>query len=118
MKAQKFPQKYIVTVDKDRTTWRNEAGQSHRLNGPAHEYADGRYSYYVDGVHGREDGPSRFFPGKGGKPGCEEFTFKGHSYRSLAELKAAVDKMNAPPVVSLVGKVVEIDGKKYKLAAV
>ena len=38
--------------------WRNDYGQIHREDGPAHEYNDGLKEWYVNGRQHREDGPA------------------------------------------------------------
>jgi hypothetical protein len=38
--------------------WRNDAGQLHRLDGPAVEYMDGYRSWWIDGRFHRLDGPA------------------------------------------------------------
>ena len=75
-------EKYIVEVDSNRTAWKNEKDQFHRLVGlPAIEYASGSKHYYENGI---------------------ELT-----------AKEAEEKRNPQPTCE--GKVVEIEGKKYKL---
>ena len=39
--------------------WYNEAGQLHREEGPAIEYADGTKVWYLNGQYHREDGPAK-----------------------------------------------------------
>jgi hypothetical protein len=51
-------QVYTVTVNKERTEWRNENGQLHRLDGPAVEMADGYKAWYQNGQRHRLDGPA------------------------------------------------------------
>jgi len=51
-------EKYIVEVHSDRTVWKNEKGEVHRLNGPAIEYADGHKSWFLNDKLHREDGPA------------------------------------------------------------
>ena len=38
--------------------WRNEAGQLHRIDGPAVEHSDGTKAWYVNGQRHRIDGPA------------------------------------------------------------
>ena len=38
--------------------WRNSAGQLHRTDGPAIEYADGIKCWFVNGQRHRTDGPA------------------------------------------------------------
>ena len=49
---------YTVRVYEHKTEWRNEAGQLHRLDGPAIEWADGTKLWYVNGQRHRLDGPA------------------------------------------------------------
>ena len=42
--------------------WYNADGQSHRVNGPAIEYADGSKYWYVNGQRHRNDGPAIEWP--------------------------------------------------------
>jgi hypothetical protein len=51
-------EKYIVKVYEDRTDWTNEEGLSHRLNGPAREWANGSKAWYQNGKYHRTDGPA------------------------------------------------------------
>ena len=39
-------------------TWKNPAGQYHRTDGPAIEYADGTKCWFVNGQLHRTDGPA------------------------------------------------------------
>lgn len=92
--------KYIVNVYsvKDHshlrpgTYWYKEDGNiSHRLEGPAVEFSDieGDIQYWLD----------------------------GHYYANKETYDAEIVKRN-PPTDPLDGKIVEIEGKKYKLTAV
>lgn len=50
---------YKVTKDDYGTTrWFNEAGQYHREDGPAIEWANGDKIWYLNGQRHREDGPA------------------------------------------------------------
>jgi hypothetical protein len=52
-------QTYTVTVKDDgTTTWRNELGQRHRLDGPAIEYASGACEWFQNGQLHRLNGPA------------------------------------------------------------
>ena len=123
---------YTVTVnDKKWIEWRNSGGKLHRKDGPAFEYADGSTEWYVDGKRHREDGPAVEFAGGfkcwyvDGKrhredgpaveyaSGTKEWYMDGKNLTQeqfLAHTK--------PKQASFAGKVVEIDGKKYKLVEV
>jgi len=51
-------QVYTVKVTTDKTQWRNEKGQLHRLDGPAIEWANGAKTWYQNGQRHRLDGPA------------------------------------------------------------
>ena len=51
-------QRYIVEVYEDRTEWKNDQSQLHRLDGPAIEWSNGDKSWYVNGHLHRDDGPA------------------------------------------------------------
>jgi len=51
-------QVYRVTVTPNKTEWRNENGQLHRLDGPAREWANGTKSWWQNGQYHRLDGPA------------------------------------------------------------
>ena len=51
--------KYIVEVYEDRTEWKNDQGQLHRLDSPAIEGFNGYKAWYVNGQLHRLDGPAR-----------------------------------------------------------
>ena len=119
---------YKVTVDNDGTKrWYNELGQLHNEHGPAIEYADGSKCWYLNGQRHREDGPaiedadgtkSWYRNGKLHREdgpavewadGSKEWYLNG-KYLTEAEFNARTKKQSTCD-----GKVVEIDGKKYKL---
>ncbi|MFA5024128.1 MAG: hypothetical protein WC523_04190 [Patescibacteria group bacterium] len=78
----------------------------HREDGPACEYANGDKYWYLNGQRHREDGPA-IERSDGGK----EWYLDGIEYTEeefLAKTKPATCE----------GKIVEIDGKKYKLSEV
>jgi hypothetical protein len=120
---------YKVTVDSDKTTrWylKNKLhredgpaierasgtkywylnGQCHREDGPAIEYANGNKSWYLNGQYHREDGPAIEYA-----DGNKSWYLNG---KPLTE--AEFNTRTKQP--SCEGKVVEIDGKKYKLQEV
>jgi len=80
--------KYEVRAYDDGTKHWYQDDQRHRTDGPAIELADGDKHWYQDFVRPRIDGPA-------------------------SELTEA--QFNARTKPSCSGKVVEIDGKKYKL---
>ena len=79
-------------------------GKLHRLDGPAIEYADGHKAWYVDGKRHRIDGPAIKWA-----DGYKEWYVDG---RRMTE-----EDFNEyiKPKPSCEGKIVEIDGIKYKL---
>jgi len=82
-------------------------GKLHREDGPAVEYTNGDKSWYLNGNLHREDGPA------------VEYT-NGDKYWWLNGEKLTEDEWRAKlqPQPSCDGKVIEIDGKKYKLTEV
>jgi len=99
-------QVYTVKVYEDRTEWLNEAGELHRLDGPAVEWSDGAKSWYVDGKCHRLDGPAL------------EYSNGSGSYWIEGEYLTKEQFLARTNPTSCSGKVVEIDGKKYKLVEV
>ena len=48
-----------IEIDENgKKTWLNEAGEIHRVDGPAVEYASGSKHWYLNGERHREDGPA------------------------------------------------------------
>ena len=82
-------------------------GELHRENGPACEYADGGRRWYRKGKYHREDGPAVEYA-----DGRKYWYLEGVEYLEEKFQK----KMN--PQQNCSGKIVEIDGKKYKLTEV
>jgi len=78
--------------------------QHHREDGPAIEYADGDKCWYINNQRHREDGPAIEYAS-----GPKEWYVNGKCLTE-AEFNARTKSCN--------GKVVEIDGKKYKLTEV
>jgi hypothetical protein len=102
-------QKYIVTVFEDKTEWRNEAGELHRLGGPAVEYSTGTKVWYVNDKKHRIDGPAIEWSDVE-----KEWYIEGKQYTEAQFNKKVKQLQNAP----CEGKIVEIDGVKYKLRSV
>jgi hypothetical protein len=121
-------QEYTVRVYHSRTEWSNSEGLFHRTDGPAIEYADGDKKWYVDGKFHRTDGPAIEYA-NGGKSwyvegkrhrtdgpavewsdGTKKWYLEGKEYTEEEFKKKMSDNCS--------GKVVEIDGKKYKLTEV
>ncbi len=81
-------------------------GNLHRENGPAVEYANGTKSWFLNGKCHREDGPAIECA-----DGSKSWWLNGIKYYSETQWKKKVSKLNN----SCAGRIVEIDGKKYKL---
>ena len=118
---------YKVTVHDDHTEWRLN-GILHREDGPAYEHSDGYKSWYLNGQRHREDGPAIE-----GSDGSKNWWINGECHRedgpaveypdgsklwwlngqeyTESEYKKEMLKRKT----NCNGKVVEIDGKKYKL---
>ena len=80
-------------------------GKLHRTDGPAIEYADGSKEWYLNGKCHREDGPAvEYADGT-------KFWFLNGVELSETEWRKQTQKVKAP----CAGKMVEIDGVKYKL---
>lgn len=127
------PQKYIVTVFQNRTEWCNEEGLLHRLDGPAIEYTSGTKEWWVNGELHREDGAAIEYA-SGTKCWCvndkrhridgpaiewsdggrKEWWIEGTQYTETQFNKKVKQLQNTP----CEGKIVEIDGVKYKLTSV
>jgi hypothetical protein len=97
---------YKVTVDSDKTTRWYLNDKLHREDGPAVEWADGDKEWYLNGQRHREDGPAIEWA-NGGKYWC---------LNGQLLTEAQFNARTKQP--SCEGKVVEIDGKKYKLQEV
>ena len=100
-----YMQTYKVTVNENKTIcWYNKKDQLHRLDGPAIEYADGYKVWFVEGKRHRLDGPAVEYA-----DGFKEWYVEG---RRMTE-----EDFNEyiKPKPSCEGKIVEIDGIKYKL---
>jgi hypothetical protein len=96
---------YKVTVDDYGTKcWYNQQDRLHREDGPAIEGANGTKFWYLNGKCHREDGPA--YEGADGF----KWWFLNGIYLTEAEFNARTKKQP-----SCDGKIVEIDGKKYKL---
>ena len=77
----------------------------HRTDGPAIEYVSGSKEWYFNGKRHREDGPAVEY-----SDGSKYWYLNGVPY-SEADWRNQLQKVKAP----CVGKVVEVDGVKYKL---
>ena len=81
-------------------------GQLHREDGPAVEYANGDKSWFINGMRHREDGPAVEHVN-----GYKAWWLNGIE---LTE-KEQSEQVRQPKLISCNGKIVEIDGKRYKL---
>ena len=79
-------------------------GKLHREDGPAVEYADGHKRWYLNGSRHREDGPAVECA-----DGTKEWYLNGICLSEAEFLKRKT---------TCSGKLVEIDGKKYRLTEV
>jgi hypothetical protein len=96
---------YKVTVDEHKTIrWYNDKDEYHRLDGPAVEYAGGYKEWFVDGKRHRLDGPAFEFA-------------NGYKAWYVNGKKMTEEEFNEyiKPKPSCEGKVVEVDGVKYRL---
>ncbi|MDE1834861.1 MAG: hypothetical protein KGH64_06010, partial [Candidatus Micrarchaeota archaeon] len=82
--------------------WRLPNGKRHRTDGPAIEYADGDKFWYLNGQCHRTDGPAieRAY-------GYKAWWLNGQQVTEAEVMKNSCN-----------GKIVEIEGKKYKLEEV
>jgi len=96
---------YTVKVydNGDKTWWLN--GKRHREDGPAIEEASGGKSWYLNGKKHREDGPALEWADG------TKFWYLNDKELTEAEFN---NRMNKP----CSGKVVEVEGVKYKLVEV
>ena len=97
---------YIVKVHENGSKHWYQNGVRHREDGPAVEHFDGTKEWWLSGKLHREDGPVIEY-----SDGSEYWNFSG---KGLTE-QEILEKMNASNSSE---KVVEIDGKKYKLVEI
>jgi hypothetical protein len=95
---------YKVKVSDSKTEWYNLNGELHREDGPAIEFADGDKYWYINGERHREDGPAIEFA-------------DGDKYWYINGQRLTETEFNQK-TDSCIGKIVEIDGKKYKLTQI
>ena len=86
-------------------------GHLHREDGPAREYADGYKEWWVNGKYHRTDGPAVEY-----SDGDKSWYLNGKRYTEEKYKKEISKRKNSKD--SCNGKVVEIDGKKYKLTEI
>ena len=118
---------YKVKVSDSETEWFNLNGERHREDGPAIEYASGGKYWYINSERHREDGPAIEYA-----DGTKEWYINGECHR---EDGPAIEYANGDKywyingkfltetefnqrTQSCIGKIVEIDGKKYKLTQI
>ena len=86
--------------------WKNEAGQTHRLDGPAYQECreNGQLwveLWYVNGVRHRLDGPAIRYWYKTGRLEVEVWHINGVKYKTEAEFQVAVDLYKANEIAEL-----------------
>jgi len=123
---------YTVTIDDFKTIeWRNSDGKLHRKDGPAIEWAHGDKHWYLNGKLHREDGPAIEYA-----DGDKHWYLNGKLHREDGPAIEWADgtkewhvndnfltqeqflARTKPKQASCAGKVVEVDGKKYKLVSI
>ena len=120
---------YTVKVDDDGSKHWFLDGKQHRVDGPAYEGAGGSKSWYLDGKLHRVDGPAVeyadgskhwFLDGELHRvdgPAIEWADASKSWYLDGKELTQAQWLEAVKPKPSCVGKIVEVDGVKYRLIA-
>ena len=96
---------YIVYVDDYGTKCWHWNNKFHREDGPAVEYANGGKEWYLNGKCHRVDGPAVEYD-----YGTKYWFLNGVEYTE-AEWSKQTQKIKS----SCIGKIVEVDGVKYKL---
>jgi hypothetical protein len=97
---------YIVYVDDYGTKCWHWNNKFHREDGPAVEYANGGKEWYLNGKRHREDGPAIEYA-----DGRKRWFSDGFENSEANWRKRVQKKVKS----SCIGKVIEIDGVKYKL---
>ena len=98
-------QTYKVIVDRNKNIyWYNDKDEYHRLDGPAFEYADGSKEWFFNGKRHRLDGPAIEW--------LDDYKEWWVNDKQMTE-----EEFNEyiKPKPSCEGKVVEVDGVKYRL---
>lgn len=121
-------QTYKVTVDEEKTIrWHNDKEQLHRLDCPAVEWTNGHKEWWVNGMLHRLDGPAVEYAG-----GYKAWYVEGKLHRLDGPAIESADGLKEwwlegklmtekefneyiKPKPTCEGKVVEVDGVKYKL---
>ena len=116
---------YKVKVNLDRTEWFNLEGDLHRDDGPAREFTNGYKEWWKEGKLHRDDGPACecadgtkhwYKEGKRHRddgPAVERANGAKYWWKDGKKLTEEEFLRSKDPCE---GKVVEIDGKKYKLS--
>lgn len=92
---------YRVKVSATKTEWYNLDGKLHREDGPAIERKNGDKYWYRNGEAHREDGPAVEYADG------DKHWFLNGEVLTESQFNQRMNLCN--------GKIVEIDGKKYKL---
>ena len=121
--------KYEVTVDDNGNKFWYLNGKRHRTDGPAMEYADGDKLWYLNGNLHRTDGPAIeyadgskawYLNGKCHRtdgPAVEFADGTKYWYLNGKKLTEAQWREQTKPKASCEGRVVEVDGVRYRLVA-
>ena len=104
---------YTVRVYSDGTKEWRQNGKLHREDGPASEYANGTKYWYRNGKLHREDGPAIEYA-----DGAKYWYLNGVLYFEKRFQEKMSSKQNCEGTKNVTSLLVEIDGKKYKLAEV
>jgi len=118
---------YKVKVTEFATRWYNLEGKLHRENGPAVEYINGDKRYYINDKLQREDGPAiedlngdkwYYINGKRHREDGPAIEFVNGSKCYFINDKSLTEEEFNNRSKPCIGKVVEIEGVKYKLTKV
>ena len=119
--------KYEVHVDDNGNKFWYQDDKRHRIDGPAIEWFDGSKCWWLDDKRHRIDGPAiEWFNGSKewyqddkrhriDGPAVEWYDGTKHWYLDGECLTQAQWKQSVKPKPSCVGKIVEVDGVKYRL---
>lgn len=104
-------EKYDVTVDKCGTVRFYKPGtkESHRLDGPANEYANGEKYWYQDGKLHRLDGPAIE------RANGEKYWYINGEYYSEKEFKAKVAVVEASAKEYTIAEISDLLGYEVKI---
>ena len=104
IKVDDYGKRWYLKVDDYGKRWYLD-GKCHREDGPAVEYTDGTKLWYLDGKLNRTDGHAVEYAGN-------KYWYLNDVQYTEAEWSKRVQKKAKS---SCVGKIVEVDGVKYKL---